>query len=90
MALSSCLLNYMYLEPKTHTLMNERYSYERERGSGDEIGPVQDESLRKDEKYVAITRRFACVHGFSSMVNVAGFSGCLLHLWYLAATLKVA
>ncbi|XP_031553001.1 transmembrane protein 205-like [Actinia tenebrosa] len=83
-SLICCMMNYMYLEPTTTRLMDKRYAFEKERGYGQEIGPIPDNKLKNDEEYLKITKSFACVHGFSSMANLMSYAGCLLHLWYLA------
>ncbi|XP_048590036.1 transmembrane protein 205 [Nematostella vectensis] len=83
-SLLSCMLNYMYLEPNTTVLMHLRYAFERERGYGNEIGPIPDEKLKHDEQYLKITHKFACIHGFSSMMNILSYAGCLVHLWCLS------
>lgn len=64
--------------------MVKRYAFEKERGYGQEIGPIPDNKLKNDEEYLKITKSFAFVHGFSSMANLVSYAGCLLHLWYLA------
>lgn len=77
------LINKLFLEPKTTALMIKRYSYEKEHGYGDDIGPIKDEAFKKDETYVRMTHEFCMVHGFTSMANILSYTGCILHLWYL-------
>ncbi|XP_078383472.1 transmembrane protein 205-like [Oculina patagonica] len=77
------LINKMYLEPKTTAMMLKRYSYEKEHGYGDDVGPIKDQAFKKDETYVRMTQDFCMVHGFTSMANILSYSGCILHLWYL-------
>ncbi|KAK3729720.1 hypothetical protein QZH41_019589 [Actinostola sp. cb2023] len=83
------MVNYMWLEPSTTRLMVQRYAFEKERGYGDEIGPIPDNKLKTNEDYLKITKSFACIHGFSSMLNLASYAGCLLHLWYLASFVEM-
>ncbi|XP_020631153.1 transmembrane protein 205-like [Orbicella faveolata] len=77
------LINKLFLEPKTTALMIKRYSYEKEHGYGDDVGPIKDEAFKKDETYVRMTHEFCMVHGFTSMANILSYTGCILHLWYL-------
>lgn len=77
------LINKLFLEPKTTALMIKRYTYEKERGYGDGIGPIKDEAFKKDETYLMMTHEFCMVHGFTSMANILSYTGCILHLWYL-------
>ena len=77
------LINAMFLEPKVAALMTERYTYEKEHGYGDAVGPIQDKAFKLDETYVEMTHRFCIVHGFTSLANILSYTGCILHLWYL-------
>ena len=77
------IINAVYMEPKVTALMMERYTYEKELGYGDSIGPIKDKALKQDEKYLQMTHRFCVVHGFTSMANILSYTGCIVHLWYL-------
>lgn len=77
------IINAVYMEPKVTALMMERYTYEKELGYGDSIGPIKDKTLKQDEKYLQMTHRFCVVHGFTSMANILSYTGCIVHLWYL-------
>ena len=77
------LINKIFLEPKTTAMMLKRYTYEKEHGYGDDIGPIKDLAFKNDETYVSMTHDFCMVHGFTSMANILSYSGCILHLWYL-------
>lgn len=78
------MINYIFLEPKTTQLMIKRYAFEKERGYGEEIGPIPDNDLKNNEEYQQITKSFVCVHGFSSMLNLVSYTSGIPHLWYLA------
>ena len=78
------LINKFFLEPKTTAMMLKRYTYEKEHGYGDDIGPIKDKTLKTDETYVKMTHEFCMVHGFTSMANILAYTGSILHLWYLA------
>jgi len=69
--------------------MTKRYAFEKERGYGEEIGPIPDNTLKNNEEYLKITKTFACIHGFSSMLNLVSYASCLLHLWYLASFVEM-
>ena len=79
----STLINALYLEPKVTVLMTERYTYEKDHGYGDAVGPIKDKAFKLDETYMEMTHRFCMVHGFTSMANILSYTGCILHLWYL-------
>ncbi|KAJ7361833.1 hypothetical protein OS493_014474 [Desmophyllum pertusum] len=78
------LINKLFLEPKTTALMTKRYTYEKEHGYGDDIGPIKDKAFKIDETYLKMTHEFCMVHGFTSMANILSYTGCILHLWYLS------
>ena len=84
------VINALYLEPKVATIMNERYTYEKEHGYGDAVGPIKDEAFKLDETYLEMTHRFCMAHGFTSMTNILSYTGCILHLWYLTKSQVIA
>ncbi|KAL3135000.1 hypothetical protein ABBQ32_007951 [Trebouxia sp. C0010 RCD-2024] len=76
-ALSTTVLNWLYVEPANTKLMFERYALENGRGARDEARIAQ---LKKD---------FGKWHGLSSVLNLAGLCGILAHGWWLGSRLML-
>ena len=76
-ALSTTVLNWLFVEPANTKLMFERYSLENSKGARDEARIAQ---VKKD---------FGKWHGFSSVLNLAGLCGVLAHAWWLGSRLAL-
>ncbi|KXJ13357.1 Transmembrane protein 205 [Exaiptasia diaphana] len=81
------VLNCFVFEPNATRLWMDRFAFEKERGFGNEIGPIKDKDLLSNQKYKALTHAFAKYHGMSSLATVFSFIGGLVHLWYLTCHL---
>lgn len=77
------VLNCFVFEPNATRLWMERFALEKERGLGNEIGPIKDKDLLASKTYKDFTHQFAKYHGMSSLATVFSFIGGLVHLWYL-------
>ncbi|KAK3729718.1 hypothetical protein QZH41_019590 [Actinostola sp. cb2023] len=77
------VLNCFVFEPNATGLWMERFAFEKERGFGNEIGPIKDKDLLANQKYKELTHQFAKYHGMSSLATVFSFIGGLVYLWYL-------
>lgn len=81
------ILNCFYFEPNATRLWMDRFAFEKERGFGNEVGPIKDKELLANPKYKALTHKFAMIHGMSSLATVFSFIGGLVYLWYLTCHL---
>ncbi|EDO46501.1 predicted protein [Nematostella vectensis] len=86
-SLACSLLNFVVLEPQATHYWYQRFLYEKERGFGNEIGPLTNREELNTPKYKQLTHNFAKVHGISSLSTVSSYIGSLVYLWYLTSHL---
>lgn len=67
-------INWLYLGPKATTLMFERHAQEKQEG----VDAHKDKD-RISPKIKAMNKKFAQLHGASSLLNLLSFGGLLLH-----------
>ena len=77
------LINLLYLEPKTTSIMFKRHALERELGTGHEVGKLKPDSAkaRENKKLQAISKEFGMYHGMSSTVNLAALCVGVYHMY---------
>lgn len=85
------LANLVYFEPQTSRCVAAKHVLEKEQQAGNTIGKIDDdkmEILKKNEKYVALDKRFFLLHSLSSIANLVALSAQAIHLWHIAGHLS--
>lgn len=75
-AFVTTLLNLLYLEPKSTSVMFDRYQ-------------LEDEGNREGEEYKMKAKSFGKLHGMSSLANLVALCGGVVHGVRLASGLVV-
>ena len=75
-AFAATLLNLVYLEPKSTSVMFDRYR-------------LEDEGKRDSEEYKTKAKSFGMLHGMSSLANLVALCGGVIHGVRLASGLAV-
>lgn len=75
-AFAATLLNLVYLEPKSTSVMFDRYR-------------LEDEGKRDSEEYKTKAKSFGMLHGTSSLANLVALCGGVIHGVRLASGLAV-
>lgn len=67
-------INWLYLGPKTTKLMFQRHAQEKQEG----IDAYKDKD-KASPKIQAMSKKFARLHGISSLLNLASFGALIIH-----------
>lgn len=73
------LINLLYLEPQTTSVMFQRHVVERRLGTGQEVGLLKpkDPTIANDPELKRLSKQFGLLHGLSTLMNLAALGvGC--------------
>lgn len=76
-SLAMTLLNQFFLEPKSTSVMFERYELEN----------AGDPEAKERDTYKKLASTFGKLHGMSSLANLIALVGAAVHGFYLSAAL---
>jgi len=88
-------LNLYYLEPKTTAVMIQRHGFEKQIGTGHEVGLLRPVDPAVKAKYDAhtelpkINKKFGMLHGLSTSVNLISLCLGTAHVWSLSGEFAV-
>lgn len=88
-------LNLYYLEPKTTAVMIKRHGFEKQIGTGHEVGLLRPIEPAVKAKYDAhpelpkINKQFGMLHGLSTTVNLISLCLGTAHVWSLSGEFSV-
>ena len=80
-ALAASIVNMIWLEPWTTSVMWERHKIERELGTGHEVGQLRpsDAAKANDPRLRTLSRRFGVLHGLSVSTNLIALCAITAH-----------
>lgn len=89
-SLLTVIASVIYISPSIVKTISEQHKIEKEEGAGQAVGKVEEEKLivlKKNPKYVSLSKKFVRLHTFSAIANLLTFCAQGVHLVYLAANL---
>ena len=88
-SLACCVLNLIYLSPKTVHLVELRAARQKALGIKDGVGPVSLNLVKHDPEYMSIRKTFLVMHMFCSFVNLFCYGACGVNIWCLASQMQL-
>jgi hypothetical protein len=88
---ATVLLNMLFLEPATTSVMYQRHAVEKRLGTGHEVGKLKPDDPKKanDPELRALSKQFGKLHGASALSNLAALGLGCVWMNFLATKLDV-